>query len=45
MAIMRIGGAATVLALLIGLIPYWFFRRVKSSVPPVKSEIEPATQT
>ena len=43
--IMRIGGAATVLALLIGLIPYWFFRRATSSVPPIKSEIEPAPQS
>ena len=30
MALMRIGGALTAVALLIGLFPYWFFRRDKS---------------
>ena len=31
MGIMRIGGALTIFGLLIGLVPYWFFRRGKST--------------
>ena len=30
MGIMRIGGALTIFGLLVGLVPYWFFRRGKS---------------
>lgn len=46
MYIMRIGGALTVLGLLIGLVPYWFFRGGSKSKNQTTSEAtEPVVQT
>ena len=44
MGIMRIGGALTVLGLLIGLLPYWFFRS-KTKNQTLTDAAEPAVQT
>ncbi len=45
MAIMRICGALTVIALLLGLVPYWFFRRDKVEKQEVKPSEEPLAGT
>jgi protein SCO1/2 len=36
MALMRIGGLITIAAILIGLVPFWFFRRQSADVEPGK---------
>jgi protein SCO1/2 len=45
MAIMRISGALTAVALLLGLVPYWFFRRDKTEKNEVKPREEPLAGT
>lgn len=45
MGIMRIGGALTVLGLLLGLVPYWFFRRgSKTKNQTLSDTAEPVVQ-
>ena len=44
MVIMRIGGALTVLGLLIGIVPYWFYRR-GSKNKTMPDTTEPVVQT
>lgn len=41
-SIMKVGGGVTVVALLAGLLPWWFRRRRSASVDPSSSEYSPA---
>lgn len=41
-SIMKVGGGVTVVALLAGLVPWWFRRRRSASVDPSSSEYSPA---